>query len=132
MARQEITRNWWNTNRRKHEFYISQVVLDEISMGDAKASIKRVESLDGIPVLEINDEVLALSTSILASGVMPQKAFRDSMHIALASVHKIDILLTWNCRHIANPLISRQIRKIVQRSNFQYPEICTPEEMMGE
>ena len=54
------------------------------------------------------------------------------MHIAIATVHNIDYLLTWNCRHIDNAEAKPLIRKICEDAGFSYPEICTPQELMGE
>jgi hypothetical protein len=67
---------------------------------------------------------------ILASGLLPSTADRDAAHIALASVHEMDILLTWNCRHIANAAIQHRLRNLVEAADLTLPVICTPEELM--
>jgi hypothetical protein len=55
---------------------------------------------------------------------------RDAAHIALASAYELDILLSWNCRHIANAAIQARLRKLVDASGFTLPVICTPEELL--
>ena len=66
------------------------------------------------------------------SNLLPQEATRDAIHIAISSVHEIDILLTWNCRHIANAAIMKELRTIVANHNYELPILCTPEELLGE
>ncbi|MCU0783408.1 MAG: hypothetical protein MUF81_05035, partial [Verrucomicrobia bacterium] len=69
---------------------------------------------------------------ILASGLLPADADRDAAHIALATVHEMDILLSWNCRHIANAAIQARLRRLVEKSGFALPVLCTPDELTGE
>ena len=71
-----------------------------------------------------------LARKILTSGLLPASADRDATHIALASAYEMDILLTWNCRHIANATIQRRLRKLVETAGFILPVICTPEELL--
>jgi hypothetical protein len=68
----------------------------------------------------------------MASGLLPQEATRDAIHIAVSSVHGIDILLTWNCRHIANAAIMKELRTIVAGCGYELPILCTPEELLGD
>ncbi len=72
------------------------------------------------------------STPLLISGMLPQRAARDAIHIAVSSVHGIDILLTWNCRHIANAAIMKEFRTIVADCGYELPILCTPEELLGD
>jgi len=62
---------------------------------------------------------------------LPEKALDDELHIAISAVHKIDYLLTWNCRHIDNAEMKPIIRRICQINGYSCPEICTPQELMG-
>jgi hypothetical protein len=56
----------------------------------------------------------------------------DALHVAVAAVHGMDYLLTWNCRHIANATNRQAITKACDDAGYQTPVICTPEELMGE
>ena len=67
----------------------------------------------------------------MASALLPQRATRDAAHIAVLSVHGVDILLTWNCQHIANAVIMKELGEIVSRCGYELPILCTPEEMPG-
>ncbi len=129
-AHQQLTRDWWDLQREKHELFTSQVVLDEIAGGEAAMANQRLALMSGIAVALATDEVEALTQSILDSGVLPPNADRDAAHIALATVHEMDILLTWNCRHIANVFIQAKLRKLAAAAGFTLPVICTPEELL--
>ena len=129
-ARQQTTKDWWELKRHDHELFISQVVLDEIGFGEPAMAQLRLESLQVIPLLQVTDETKELARKILTSGLLPATADRDSTHIALASAYKMDILLSWNCRHIANATIQARLRRLVESAGFELPVICTPDELM--
>jgi hypothetical protein len=74
--------------------------------------------------------VKELAGRILASGLLPTTADRDAAHIALATAYEMDILLSWNCRHIANAFIQAGLRKLADASGFTLPVIGTPEELL--
>ena len=90
----------------------TKAVLDEAAAGDAQAAQERMAILLPLPLLDISDAVLELAAAILESGIIPSKAARDAAHIAVSAVHAIDFLLTWNCAHIANAQIVKQVRVI--------------------
>ena len=131
-ARQQLTKDWWDLKRAKHELFTSQVVLDEITDGEAAMAQQRLDVMAEIKLLDLTDEANALTKDILASGLLPADADRDAAHIALATVHEMDILLSWNCRHIANAAIQARLRRVVEKSGFTLPVLCTPEELTGE
>jgi len=127
-----MTGEWWQKRRSDFDIYISQFVLDEAGAGDPEAAQKRLEVLSGFPLLDINENVTALASGILQSGIIPQKAATDAAHIAVATVHNLQFLMTWNCTHIANAEITGAIRRVCAEHGFVCPVICTPEELMGE
>ncbi len=111
--------------------FTSEVVLEEASKGDAEASKKRLISLKGIPLLELTDKVSKLAKELISQNILPSTALDDALHISLSTIHNIDYLLTWNCRHIDNAEIKPSIRKLIENFGFNYPEICTPQELLG-
>lgn len=129
---QQITREWWDRRRNAFEIYISQFVVDEAKAGDPRAARDRMKSIRGLPLLDITPEVGALAASLLASGVIPQRAATDAAHIAIAAVHGMDFLMTWNCIHIANAAITKAVANICAQHALDCPVICTPEELIGE
>jgi predicted nucleic acid-binding protein len=128
----EVTKEWWKFHRRVFTLYISQVVLDEVARGDTEIAVQRLEMLDGVPLVELNQAVLNLSAQFLAQSNLPAKASDDAVHIAAATVHGLDYLLTWNCKHIANAQIQRKLAEISLDFGYQLPIICTPYELLGD
>jgi len=118
--------------REQHELFTSQVVLDEIAVGEREMAKRRLELIAGLTVLDLTPDAERLADRILHSGLLPVTADGDAAHIALATVHKLDILLTWNCRHIANAAIAGRLRRLVETQGHTLPEINTPEELLGE
>lgn len=132
VARQQITQEWWESRRNDFDCYVSQVVADEAGKGDVQAAKRRLELLVGLPRLELNEMVTDLATALLDQHALPRKAAEDALHIALASVHGMDFLLTWNCAHIANAEMFGAIQATIHSGGYASPVICTPEELMGE
>jgi len=130
-AHQQVTSEWWRTRRPGFDLFVSQFVLDEISRGDAEVAMKRVRAVKGISLLDITDDVLDLAEGFVALKIIPKKAGTDALHIALAAVHSMDFLLSWNCKHIANAAIVRAVEGVCRMRGFACPVICTPEELMG-
>jgi len=130
-ARQRLTWDWWHSKRGRHDLFASQIVLDEIASGDAEMARQRLELVTPINLLDLTDDAKTLTKDILRSGALPPEADRDAAHIALATVHEMDILLSWNCRHIANAVIQPVLRKLADAAGFTLPVICTPEELLG-
>jgi hypothetical protein len=131
-ARQKLTKDWWDMKRAQHELFTSQVVLDEIASGETAMAQQRLNAMAQIKLPDLTDETIALTKDILVSGLLPASADRDAAHIALATAHEMDILLSWNCRHIANGAIQAPLRRLVENSGFALPVLCTPEELTGD
>src|SRR5437867_4355894 len=129
---QQVSQEWWADRRASFECFVSEVVHDEASVGDPAEIQKRSAILDALAILEVTDGAKRLTKAILAAGALPSRAARDAAHIAVATVHEMDYLLTWNCKHLANAQIVRRVELICQKQGFQMPVICTPEELMGE
>lgn len=130
-AWQKATVDWWETQRSRFAVYVSDVVIEEARRGDADAAARRLKALTGIPVLALTDGVVSLARELIKAGAVPAKALDDALHIAIATVHNMDYLLTWNYRHIANAEMKPAIRNICAAKGYICPEICTPMELMG-
>jgi len=131
-ARQLLTHQWWNDERSKYELVASQYVIDEASAGDPTLAAKRLESLDGVPLLPLDPTIAQIAEEIMNRAILPTKARTDALHIAMVAHHRIQYLLTWNCRHIANATILPRIHKLFNDLSIPIPIICTPEEMVDD
>lgn len=130
-AHQELTREWWENKRTDFDLYVAQLVIQEASAGDAEAARKRLEILDLLPLLVVTPAAIALARALTTRGPLPKKAGADALHIAVAAVHGIDYLLTWNCKHIANAQMQTAVAAKCRAAGFEPPVICTPEELLG-
>jgi len=130
-AHQQITLVWWE-NSNQYELLVSESVLRECEAGDPDAAKKRLDVLTDIPLLLISEQALNIAVALVEQGIVPSKAAEDALHIAVATVYGVDYLLTWNCRHIANPEIQRGIAAYLDQIGLFLPFICTPEELLGE
>lgn len=106
-------------------------MIDEASAGDPTLSLQRLEALDGIPLLPLDPEIAQIADEIMLRAILPPKARTDALHIAMVAHHRIQYLLTWNCRHIANATILPRIYTLLDDLSIPIPVICTPEEMVN-
>ncbi len=128
---QQITQEWWEV-RDDWDLYASRLVVVEAMRGDPDASARRLEQLRGIPHLAMVPHVEILVAGLIKAAALPEKAVEDAFHIALASVHGMDFLLTWNCKHIANAIKRGVIEHVCEMAGYAMPVICTPEELLGD
>ena len=124
------TRDWWQDRRQRYQLLISGLVLAESRRGDAEAAKEREAILAVCGVLEFDAAAERLARAILNSRLLPAKAAVDAAHIAVAAVHGVDFLLTWNCRHIANAAIVDRVRAVIADAGHVPPVFCTPLELM--
>jgi hypothetical protein len=130
-AHQQITLDWWQLRSKAFDLVVSEVVIREAERGDPDAAKRRLETLKGIPRIALTEEALHLAEQFVKRGLLPSRAAEDGLHIAVATVHKIDYLLTWNCAHIANPELQARLAEFLVEKELFLPFICTPEELLG-
>ncbi len=129
-ACQQITAPWWETSRESYDVVTSDIVVIESGEGDAQTARQRLALLKGILAIEVTEEARQLAAALIGKGAMPKKAQADALHIALAAMHNVKYLLTWNCRHINNPATKPYIREIRRSRGYGCPEIRTPFDIM--
>jgi predicted nucleic acid-binding protein len=130
-ARQVLTHQWWEEERGSYELVTSQYVIDEAAQGDPVLAAERLEMLDGISLLPLDRNIDELAAEIISQAILPPTAQVDALHIATVAYHRIEYLLTWNCRHIANGKILSRIHRLLVGSGIPIPIICTPEELLA-
>ncbi|MBX3394664.1 MAG: type II toxin-antitoxin system VapC family toxin [Phycisphaerae bacterium] len=129
-ANQALTREWWTDRSHRFDLFVSQIVLDEAAGGDVQAAGRRLELLEGPGRLDVTEPCLTLGRAILRGAKMPARAATDALHVAIAAVHQMTYLLTWNCTHIANASMRQGIESVCVARGFRPPVICTPLELM--
>ena len=134
VVRRRWTRQWWDDHRQEHDLATSLVVRDELNDPRYPAAKRRnaLALLDELPVLDLNARIDEIVDAYVANLLMPQQPTADAIHLALASHYDCDVLLTWNCVHLANPNKFRHIAAINRRLGLAVPAVVTPLEMLGE
>jgi len=130
-AHQRLTQEWWEASPDRFDRFVSQTVIREAAAGDPEAAKERLESLEGMGLLELSEGAYALAAALVARGALPAEAPEDALHIAVATVHGMDYLVTWNCAHIANAQLRCAVEEVCRSLGYEPPIICTPEELMG-
>jgi hypothetical protein len=128
---QQTTQDWWANRRSLFECSVSQIVIDEASLGDPAEVQKRLAIIGDLRALDVTKDAESLTRAIVAAGMLPPHAFPDAAHVAVSAVHAVDYLLTWNCKHLANAQIGRRIAVVCEKLGHRMPTICTPDELMG-
>lgn len=132
IARRNWTRAWWKEAKGNYEVFISEAVLDEVEQGEHPNRQQILEFLEPLPILPIVPVIKQIVEGYIMHHVMPQDPVGDALHLAIASYHKCDYLLTWNCRHLANANKFHHIRRINTLLGLYIPLLVTPLELLGE
>ena len=130
-AYQQITRDWWDLELKKHNCFISDFVLDEVSRGDSFAASERVRAIQNFIKLSLNQTVLELVKKYKIELGIPERSQLDLYHLAISVGNGMDYILSWNFKHIANAFIKEKLLEINSSLGLRTPMICTPEELIG-
>jgi len=132
VARKNWTREWWECHRNRYELVTSEGVIAELQEGEYPTQDDAVQLVSELVRLEVADEIADIIDVYISNHLMPQERLGDALHLALASYHKCDFLLTWNCNHIANANKFEHIRIINSRLGLFVPTLITPMELCTE
>jgi predicted nucleic acid-binding protein len=127
-AHQQITHTWWSTRLARVQACVSGTVIEEASAGDPDAAARRLALIAGLLELDVSDRAAELAGRIVRESGLPSSAGVDALHVAVAAVEGCDLLLTWNCRHIASATLAPRIESVCVRAGFTPPRLTTPTE----
>ena len=131
-VKQALTRQWWQDIAPTCDIFVSQYVEDESSDGNEEFVGRRLASMADSTWLDGTlPEVLSLADLLMRNHAVPEDETTDAFHIATAAVYGMDVLLTWNCRHMANPVTLPKTAETIAKAGFQCPIIITPNERPG-
>ena len=128
---QQQAKLWMDQQRPLYDVVTSQLVIDEARMGDPDAASRRLQMLEGIPVLPVNPDADKIADIIVGRSMMPASARIDALHVATAALAGVQYLLTLNCRHIANAHELPRIYRLLDEFGLSGVLICTPIEFLG-
>ncbi len=131
VARREWTRSWWKGAPERYDLVTSPAVLDELVGGPPERSAERLALVRDLPLLRIEPAITEVVQVYIRYRVMPADPAGDALHLALASYHKCDFLVTWNCQHLANANKFGHIRRVNTMLGLFVPALVTPLELLG-
>ncbi|MHC5822053.1 MAG: type II toxin-antitoxin system VapC family toxin [Nostoc sp.] len=131
VARREWTREWWSHASDSYVLVTSLAVLDELNRGNFPGKSEAIELISGLLFVPIESVVAEIVEVYIQQQLMPKDPLGDALHLALASYHKCDFLLTWNCRHLANANKFGHIRRLNVMLGLFVPTLVTPLELIG-
>ncbi len=132
VARRQWTRQWWDDLSKNYLLVTSVAVLDELNRGNYPNKEKTIELVSDLPLAPVESAIAEIVETYIRHKVMPSDPVGDALHLALASYHKCDFLLTWNCRHLANANKFGHIRRVNTMLGLYIPLLVTPIELLGE
>lgn len=126
--RRWVSVGWWRRQRSKHTLVISEDVvrgLNTLGELDRQEALRLIESL---PLLAVNDDAGSLASVLVREQVIPAPDETDlAMHVATATVHRCDYMLSWNRRHLMNLRNAAQLELVCGREGYVPPKIVTPD-----
>lgn len=131
VARRDWTRRWWGGASGRYELVTSPAVLDELIGANPRRSATRLALVRDLPLLQIEPAIAEIVQTYIRHKVMPVDPGGDALHLALASYHRCDFLVTWNCRHLANANKFGHIRRVNVLLGLYVPALVTPLELLG-
>ncbi|MDA0588150.1 MAG: type II toxin-antitoxin system VapC family toxin [Planctomycetota bacterium] len=133
IARQNWTRRWLDAALdSSDELVTSLAVESELMAGDFPNKADMLALASRLPLLDVNDAVIEAVEAYIANHVMPNNPGGDAFHLAVASFHRCDFLVTWNCQHIANANKFGHIRRVNGILGLGNPALVTPLELLNE
>ena len=132
VAMMHWTRDWWDSHRILCDPVSSAAVIDELMQGDHPLKSEKLALLHNIPLYDPSDEIAEIVSVYIAHKVMPRHPSSDALHLALASFHSCDILLTWNCIHLANANKFGHIQRVNAMLGLKMPFLATPNQLLKE
>ena len=132
VAWREATRQWWRLFRHGYELYTSRFVLAELARAPSPKARRALRLMSGVRLLGEPPGLAEVVEYYVQHRLMPVEAGGDAVHLALASMHGMDFLLTWNCRHLANANKVRHLTIINRRLGLHVPVVTTPLTLIPE
>ena len=126
VARSQWTRQWWSEYSAIFELLSSPAVITELRRGSHPLVQDRIALLKDVELLDITDEVQEIVRIYVSKLVMPRDPSGDALHMALATFYRVDVLLTWNCLHLANPNKMEHMRLVNYELGLPTPIVTTP------
>ncbi len=132
IARKNWTQTWWHVEKANYEVVTCVGVIQELQRGNHPKKTEKLSLISEMTILPVSQEIVEIVDVYISNLVMPADPSGDALHLAVASYHKMDILLTWNCKHIANVKKLDHIRRVNAKLGLATPLLMTPLNLIGD
>ena len=132
LARQQFTREFWEMRELEFVAWVSDMVLDEASAGDPVAAADRLAACAGLKALDINPAAQSFARELIRTGAVPATEPEDALHVAVATVHQMDYIASWNSAYLVGPAAKFKSQSKIAALGHRPPMIATPEEIFEE
>ena len=126
----EVSRAWRDRESKRHKVYVSDEVISELSDPRYPRSAEALQSIEGVSVIAIAPAMVELAKVLVQRQVMPEPIGGDALHVAMATVARMDYVLTWNVKHLANPNKVHHLNAVCLEFGFVPPKIVRPDDLM--
>lgn len=130
--RRDLTIRWWEHELPEYRAVVSVLVQRELERVPEPHRTGYLNLVRPLEQVELTEEASILAEGYITRGIFHRKYIADALHVALASFHKIDYLVTWNFGHLANVRRQARIRLFNTAAGFFVPMIVTPEFLVSE
>lgn len=133
VARQIVTQQWWTGASRAYELVVSDFVIEEAGKGDAIAAQRRLDMVSTLSSIDVDMPAIeGLANRLIDQNALPPGARFDALHIAASACNGVEFLVTWNYKHLANPMQLDFIETICAQAGYKAPRIVTPDQLLQE
>jgi hypothetical protein len=132
VARKNWTQHWWDFKQTNYELLTSVAVLDELNRWESASRDAALDLLADVPLLPMDPAIVEIVAAYVQHAVMPTDPSGDALHLAVASYHKCEFLVTWNCKHLANANKFRHIQRVNTLLGLYVPSLVTPLELLSQ
>lgn len=125
--RRDLTIRWWEHELKDYLPYVSPLVTRELERTEEPRRASYLNLIAGLPQFEISEEAAILAEGYISRGIFHRKYLGNALHVAIASVNKADLLVTWDFGSIANVHRQARVQLFNTVAGFFVPMIVTPE-----
>ncbi|MCS6805566.1 MAG: type II toxin-antitoxin system VapC family toxin [Acidobacteriota bacterium] len=130
--RRDLTIRWWEHERPRYDAFIAPLVIRELERVPEPRRSSYLRLVRDIPQLAVTEEVGILAEGYLSRGIFQRKFMADAVHMALASFHQVDFLVTWNFGYLANIYRQARVKMFNIAAGFFVPQVITPEFLVDQ
>lgn len=132
VAWREATVRWWDALRLEHALSTSETTIEELRKAPSAKAVRMLSMLQDVEILPYTAQVGATAVFCVEHKLVPAETLADALHIAYCSVYRVEYLLTWNCRHLANTNKARHLQVLNKRLGLPVPTLVTPYHLLPE